>query len=578
LKSLWDGRWRALPGALLYRVGVIGRRRRPSPADFECGTHQQPGTRVKQEASEQARKGQAGSLLERLRFAGLDEDASALLRDRRQALSPRIELALRDFSHRLQSNPNAARRFDSDRQIDRLHDLQSSHWNVLTDARFDGLYAERVKVLADTESRMGLDPRWQIASHAIVLEHLILGAIEDAWPKSILSLGKARRQELRDLVAALVRTAFVDTEIAVSLRFNALRQQHQRQLSEQRRDDESELKTLFSDFLRALGEGDLTARLPEDAPDIYQPIVAGLNTALDQIRDALLAADKRATAAEAIVSELRGSAAEFSGNAGAEAKAIDQHLVSLDTVTERIRTGSIRIAETETKAGETRIAVERSGEIAGQAISAMADIEASAEKIGQIIGVIDEIAFQTNLLALNAGIEAARAGESGRGFAVVAQEVRALAQRSGEAAREIKQLVTGTKGQVVAGVEIVGRTQHAISSIAEQVISINEAVTGIAREAECQVSDLASATSEIGGIARAMNRSAALGGAALASADDLHGVIVELGETVRRFHLDRQARSAASFAPRMSIEAPEDETTSPFVEVTSERHLAGWRR
>jgi methyl-accepting chemotaxis protein len=578
LKSLWDGRWRALPGALLYRVGVIGRRRRPSPADFECGTHQQPGTRVKQEASEQARKGQAGSLLERLRFAGLDEDASALLRDRRQALSPRIELALRDFSHRLQSNPNAARRFDSDRQIDRLHDLQSSHWNVLTDARFDGLYAERVKVLADTESRMGLDPRWQIASHAIVLEHLILGAIEDAWPKSILSLGKARRQELRDLVAALVRTAFVDTEIAVSLRFNALRQQHQRQLSEQRRDDESELKTLFSDFLRALGEGDLTARLPEDAPDTYQPIVAGLNTALDQIRDALLAADKRATAAEAIVSELRGSAAEFSGNAGAEAKAIDQHLVSLGTVTERIRTGSIRIAETETKAGETRIAVERSGEIAGQAISAMADIEASAEKIGQIIGVIDEIAFQTNLLALNAGIEAARAGESGRGFAVVAQEVRALAQRSGEAAREIKQLVTGTKGQVVAGVEIVGRTQHAISSIAEQVISINEAVTGIAREAECQVSDLASATSEIGGIARAMNRSAALGGAALASADDLHGVIVELGETVRRFHLDRQARSAASFAPRMSIEAPEDETTSPFVEVTSERHLAGWRR
>lgn len=190
---------------------------------------------MKQEASEQARKGQAGSLLERLRFAGLDEDACALLRDHRQALSPRIELALRALSHRLQASPDAARHFDSDRQIDRLHDLQSSHWNVLTDARFDGLYAERVKVLADTESRMGLDPRWQIASHAIVLEHLILGAIEDAWPKSILSLGKARRRELRDLVAALVRAAFVDTEIAVSLRFNALRQQHQRQLSEQRR-------------------------------------------------------------------------------------------------------------------------------------------------------------------------------------------------------------------------------------------------------------------------------------------------------------------------------------------------------
>lgn len=128
---------------------------------------------MKQEASEQARRGQAASLLERLRFAGLDEDACALLRDHRQALSPRIELALRALSHRLQTHPDAARHFDSDRQVDRLHDLQSSHWNVLTDARFDGLYAERVKVLADTESRMGLDPRWQIASHAVVLEHLI---------------------------------------------------------------------------------------------------------------------------------------------------------------------------------------------------------------------------------------------------------------------------------------------------------------------------------------------------------------------------------------------------------------------
>ncbi|MQX46271.1 globin-coupled sensor protein [Sinorhizobium medicae] len=532
---------------------------------------------MKQEASEQARRGQAASLLERLRFAGLDEDACALLRDHRQALSPRIELALRALSHRLQTHPDAARHFDSDRQVDRLHDLQSSHWNVLTDARFDGLYAERVKVLADTESRMGLDPRWQIASHAVVLEHLIMGAIEDAWPKSIISLGKARKKELRDLVAALVRTAFVDTEIAVSLRFNALRQQHQRQLSQSRRDGEAELQALFADFLNALAEGDLTARLPEDAPETYMPIVAGLNTALGEIRNALLAADERAAAAEAIVSDLRGSAADLSSKAGAEVKTLDQHLATLVSATERIRSGSIRIGATEAKASETRIAVERSGEIAGQAISAMSDIEASAEKIGQIIGVIDEIAFQTNLLALNAGIEAARAGESGRGFAVVAQEVRALAQRSGEAAREIKQLVTGTKGQVAAGVETVGRTQHAISSIAEQVISINEAVTGIAREAEYQVRDLSSAASEIGAVAEAMNRSTALAEVALASSGDLHDVIMELGETVRRFHLEREARSGARFLPSR-VEATDDQNEMPFGEAASERHFAGWRR
>ncbi|ACP24049.1 predicted chemotaxis methyl-accepting receptor protein [Sinorhizobium fredii NGR234] len=537
---------------------------------------------MQQEASEQARKGQAGSLLERLRFAGLDERACALLRDHRQVLSPSIELALRDLFQRLQANPDAVRHFDSDRQLDRLHDLQSSHWNVLTDARFDGLYAERVKVLADTEARMGLDPRWQLASHAVVLEHLIVGAIENAWPKSLLPFGKARRSELCRLVAALVRAAFVDGEIAVSLRFNALRQQHQRHLSDQRKGDESEVAALFSDFLQALGTGDLGARLPTDAPDAYRPIAAGLNAALDQIQNALLSGDKRAAAAETIVESLRGRTSEFSGSASGEAEALTGQVAALGAMTERMRSGSIRISETETRASETRQAAERSGEIAGQAISAMADIEASAEKIGQIIGVIDEIAFQTNLLALNAGIEAARAGESGRGFAVVAQEVRALAQRSGEAAREIKQLVNGTKTQVEAGVEIVGQTQNAISSIVDQVISINAAVSGIAREAETQVNDLAAAASEIGGISKAMARSATLAGEAAASTEDLHGTILELGQTIRRFRFERQAGLRASTIappPALLPQVDGDEAAMPFSDDTAlGRHVAGWRR
>nr|WP_255647687.1 globin-coupled sensor protein [Ensifer sp. IC4062] len=521
-------------------------------------------------------------MLERLRFAGLDEDGCALLRHHRRALAPRIELALRDLFQRFQTYPEAARHFDSDRQLDRLHDLQSSHWNVLTDARFDGLYAERVKVLADTEGRMGLDPRWQVSSHAVVLEHLLTGLIDDAWPNSLLPFGKARKKELRDLVAALVRTTFVDTEIAVSLRFNALRQQHQRQLTEQRRDDETEVSDLFANFLQALDDGDLAARLPEDAPDAYQPIVTRLNASLDQIQAALQSADERSIAAEAMVSQLHSRAAEFSGKAGGEAEALSRQAATLGGMTERMQAGSARIGETEAKANETRIAVAQSGEIAGQAISAMADIEASAEKIGQIIGVIDEIAFQTNLLALNAGIEAARAGESGRGFAVVAQEVRALAQRSGEAAREIKQLVTGTKAQVEAGVEMVGRTQDAISSIVQQVISINAAVSGIAREAEDQVSDLRTATTEIGGISQAMQQSAALADSAASSSEDLHRVIEELGREIRRFRLERQAgRAAATRSPTLSRAsqrtaalAADDDVIALFDDgAVSERHV-----
>jgi methyl-accepting chemotaxis protein len=283
-----------------------------------------------------------------------------------------------------------------------------------------------------------------------------------------------------------------------------------------------------------------------------------------------------------MVESLRSRTSEFSGSAGGEAEALTGQVAALGAMTDRMRSGAMRISAAEAKTNETRHAAERSGEIAGQAISAMADIEASAEKIGQIIGVIDEIAFQTNLLALNAGIEAARAGDSGRGFAVVAQEVRALAQRSGEAAREIKQLVNGTKSQVEAGVEIVGQTQNAISSIVDQVISINAAVSGIAREAESQVGDLAAAASDIGGISKAMSRSAALAGEAAASTEDLHGTILELGQTIRRFRFERQAGLRAStFAlpPALPPQIDEDEAAMPFSDdAASGRQVAAWRR
>jgi methyl-accepting chemotaxis protein len=173
-------------------------------------------------------------------------------------------------------------------------------------------------------------------------------------------------------------------------------------------------------------------------------------------------------------------------------------------------------------------------------MSAMADIEASAEKIGQIIGVIDEIAFQTNLLALNAGIEAARAGDSGRGFAVVAQEVRALAQRSADAAREIKQLVTGTKAQVETGVEHVHRTQDAIGNIVRQVEGINEAITGIVRESAADAEGLDGVTADIGRAGRALEADAADAGRVGNAGGDLHKVILELGRTVREFHVSAQ--------------------------------------
>jgi methyl-accepting chemotaxis protein len=504
---------------------------------------------VGQEASaDNNRRAQAGSLVERLRFAGLDSGETDVVRKHRTTLQPQVDLALRDLFQRLQSFPEASRHFTSDRQIDRLHDLHASHWSVLTDARFDSLYAERVKVLADAESRMGLDPRWQIAGHGVILERLVTSAIEAFWPKSMLSGGKGRQQELTDLVAALIRTVFVDTEIGVSLRFNEQRQTHGRQMSETRTATETDIVAAFSGIADALASHDLSARMPADVPDAAAPLAQALDAGLDAIEGSLRTLEGGVSAAAGATQDLAAGTVHLGAASRAEADALDMVTGQLEALKGRVADSARESKDAEKAVAATGQSVERSGEIAGLAIAAMADIETSAEKIGQIIGVIDEIAFQTNLLALNAGIEAARAGESGRGFAVVAQEVRALAQRSGDAAREIKQLVTNTKAQVDAGVERVGRTQDAIGSIVEQVHGIQAAITGIARKTGEDHASIQDIATEVGRARRALGLLAEEAERAASAGEAARAVTVELGDTIRRFTF-RSPSATARGAP-----------------------------
>ena len=495
--------------------------------------------------ADRAANAQAGSLRDRLRFAGLEEADCDLLRRYRHLLEPNLKTGIRDLFQRLQTFPDASRNFTSERQFDRLHDLLASHWDVLTDARFDALYAERVKVLADTESRMGLDPRWHIAGHAVVMEHLLQAVMVDLSGRGLLPSNRKRQREIGDLVGAIVRLVMVDVEISVSLRFNELRLKHHRDLGAQRERDHLEVEELFGPVFRALAERDLTVRVPADVPEHYAALAASLNTALEQIQAMAVEADEKLTTASTTTQAFASAAGELSGRAESQSARLAEALHALEVVAGGVRDSASKTREAENRVTVTQKAVEASGTVAGQAIAAMSDIEASAEQIGQIIGSIDEIAFQTNLLALNAGIEAARAGESGRGFAVVAQEVRALAQRSADAAREIKTLVATTKSQVDAGVDIVGRTQQAIGDIVVQVGGISETVSGIARATDSQAGELASLTGMVGGLGGEIADSADFARRSSAGSDDLHMVILELGRTVRAFRYERQTRMPA---------------------------------
>ncbi|MCF6369517.1 globin-coupled sensor protein [Rhizobium halophilum] len=512
--------------------------------------------------SEQARRAQAGSLGERLAFAGLDARTCDLLRRHRPQLDQHCKAGLRDLFHRLQTSPEAAGQFTSEHQIERLHDLQATHWGVLTDARFDALYAERVKVLSDSQSRMGLAPRWHVAGHAVVLEHLLSGVLAEEVGRQFLPAARRRRQELADLMGALVQLVMVDVEIAVSLRFNELRQKHNHDLTQQRQDHQAEVAALFSDVLRSLAERDFTISLPLDVPEPYRELVDLLNQAIDVSRASLQTTAAKGEEAGGAASGLALEARELAEKSSGHSQRLCEASAQLAAITQAVHACAAGTTAAQQAAAETRQSVEESGQIVGRAISAMADIEASAEKIGEIIGVIDEIAFQTNLLALNAGIEAARAGDSGRGFAVVAQEVRALAQRSADAAHEIKALVNGTKTQVDAGVQMVHRTQDAISGIVRQVTDIDSSIAGIAMQAGQQADALSGVTKEVAALGTEVASTAGRAEHVAARADDLHTVILELGRTVREFRIERQARYHSDVAspvanpqPRMELVA-----------------------
>ena len=194
------------------------------------------------------------------------------------------------------------------------------------------------------------------------------------------------------------------------------------------------------------------------------------------------------------------------------------------------------------------------------AVAAMGEIEQSSRQIAQIIGVIDEIAFQTNLLALNAGVEAARAGDAGRGFAVVAQEVRALAQRSAEAAREIKTLIASSTGQVERGVKLVGDTGHALTGIVARVTEIGGLIAEIALSSQEQATALAQVNTAVNQMDQVTQQNAAMVEQATAAAASLKSEAHELTRRIGRFQLGSAGNVGTS---RVRTSRPADRAVEP---------------
>ncbi|WP_183214146.1 methyl-accepting chemotaxis protein [Brevundimonas variabilis] len=290
--------------------------------------------------------------------------------------------------------------------------------------------------------------------------------------------------------------------------------------------------------LTGLANADLTTCISAEFEGEYAQIKDDFNTAVASLRDTMLAIAQATQGLDAGSSEIAAASDDLSRRTEQQAASLEETAAALDQVTATIKQSAENARQAAAAASGAREQASKSGDVMREAVTAMGEIEKSSAEITQIIGVIDEIAFQTNLLALNAGVEAARAGDAGRGFAVVAQEVRALAQRSAEAAKEIKVLIAASSSQVRRGVKLVGDTGESLTGIVVKVAEIDGLISGIAQASQEQATGLNEVNSAVNQMDQVTQQNAAMVEEATAAASSLRSEASELMRLVGGFRTD----------------------------------------
>ena len=305
-----------------------------------------------------------------------------------------------------------------------------------------------------------------------------------------------------------------------------------------------EMVATMGQALRALSEGDLTIQLPALAAG-YEGLQRDFNATIARIREAMLLVVRSAEAIDNGSGEIRQASDDL-------ALRTEQHAANIAEAAETLNEITAGVSKTAKNAATANVAVNaavaeagRSEAIVRKAVAAMGNIERTAQEIGTIVSMIDGIAFQTNLLALNAGVEAARAGEAGKGFAVVASEVRALAERSAAAGRDIKALVETSAREVSDGVGFVAEAGRALHSIAGKVGEVTGLMGQISQSAEAESAGLVQANGAMSGMDRVTQQNAAMVEQSTAAARSLAAEAEQLIALVGRFRLGEGAPTLA---------------------------------
>ncbi|PDT49874.1 methyl-accepting chemotaxis protein [Sinorhizobium fredii] len=296
----------------------------------------------------------------------------------------------------------------------------------------------------------------------------------------------------------------------------------------------------------ALADGDLSETMRGEFQGAFGELKDNVNQTMTNLRSVLGEVRSAIDTINGGAGEMRIASGDLSKRTEQQAASLEETSSALEEITAAVKSSTERALEASHMVDEARKSTEQSSAVVKDAVSAMGRIEEASGEIGQIINVIDEIAFQTNLLALNAGVEAARAGEAGKGFAVVAQEVRELAQRSANAAKDIKALISRSGEEVGAGVKLVTATGAALTLIEGHMLKVNEHVHSIATAAREQSTGLSEVSTAVNQMDQVTQQNAAMVEESTAATNRLADEAANLARLIARFRLE------AGAAPRLA--------------------------
>lgn len=466
-----------------------------------------------------------------LAFFGLESGTRPAFDSISDGIEHHAEQALHELYGLIAANPPLAKMFGGPAGMEHARGQQLSHWRKIFSQGLDEHYRKRAETIGYVHARIGLEPVWYIGGYANVLESLIEGMMAQSVRRRIG--GKA----LAQAISTLVKVGLFDMNIAISTYFEV---ENSRRIS---------VIDEVSAGLGRLADGDFETRLAELPPEYsrlgenFEAMRQRMCSTLGEVADA---ADLIRTGA----SEITQASDNLAQRTEQQAAGLTETASAMDEITTTVRASASGARQVCVTVEKAQVDASSGGEIVRDAVVAMDGIEKSSAEIAQIIAVIDGIAFQTNLLALNAGVEAARAGDAGKGFAVVANEVRALAQRSADAAKHIKTLITDSSRQVESGVQLVRQTGQALERIVSGISQISGLAGNISTASEGQATGIQQVNAAVGEMDKATQQNAAMVEEATAAAHNLATQADRLGNLVGRFGIGR-----ASAPPRREAAA-----------------------